>query len=69
VQGLRIPALVANSRAYYQNYLFRRALLGSWALEVYYQSRFRAFDYSPSTQQFYLQDYFPIRRYALADVF
>ena len=38
-------------------------------VEVYYQSRFRGYDYSPSTQQFYVQDNFTIRNYALADVF
>ena len=69
VQNLRIPTLVASSRAYFQSFLFRRALLGQLGTEVYYQSRFRAYDYSPSNQQFYLQDNFRIRRYALADVF
>ena len=67
--GVRIPALVTNSRVYYQNYLFRRALFGQIGAEVYYQSRFRAYDYSPSTQQFYLQDHFTIRNYAIANVF
>ncbi|WP_375418815.1 putative porin [uncultured Hymenobacter sp.] len=69
VQGLRIPALVAQSRVYYQNYLFRRALFGQIGVETYFQTRYQAFDYSPSTQQFYLQDHFTIRRYAVADAF
>lgn len=69
VLGVRVPTLVTDSRIYYQNYLFRRALLGQFGVEVYYQSRFRAYDYSPSTQQFYLQDHFTIRNYAVADAF
>ncbi|RZK25738.1 MAG: hypothetical protein EOO63_15635, partial [Hymenobacter sp.] len=37
--------------------------------EVYYQSNFRADGYSPSTQQFYVQDTFTIPKYAVASVF
>ena len=37
--------------------------------EVYYQSRYRALDYSPSTQQFYLQNSFTIRNYPVVDAF
>ncbi len=68
--GLRIPALVTFSRAYYQSNLLGRLLPPSQlGVEVYYQSRFRAYDYSPSTQQFYVQDNFTVPGYALADVF
>ncbi|WP_198976952.1 putative porin [Hymenobacter sp. BT523] len=69
VNGLRIPALVSNSRVYYESYIFRRALFSQIGAEVYYQSRYRAFDYSPSTQQFYQQNTFTIRNYAVANVF
>lgn len=69
VDGLRIPALVTNSRVYYQSYIFKKALLSQVGAELYYQSRFRAFDYSPSTQQFYQQNNFTIRNYAVANVF
>jgi hypothetical protein len=69
VLGLRIPTLVSNSRVFYENYLFRRALFGQIGAEVYYQSRFKGYDYSPSTQQFYLQDHFTIRNYAVANAF
>jgi hypothetical protein len=67
--GLRIPALVTESRLYYQTYVFKKALLGQVGGELYYQSRFRGYAYSPSTQQFYVQDYFTIRNYAVANVF
>ncbi|RZK34772.1 MAG: hypothetical protein EOO57_10445, partial [Hymenobacter sp.] len=39
--GLRIPALVTESRVYYQTYVFKKALLGQVGAELYYQSRFR----------------------------
>jgi len=69
VDGIRIPALVTDSRVYYQTYIFRKALLSQMGAEVYYQSRYRAFDYSPSTQQFYQQDHFTIRGYPVVDLF
>ncbi|RZK39529.1 MAG: hypothetical protein EOO57_03230, partial [Hymenobacter sp.] len=67
--GLRIPALVGESRVYYQTHVFRKALLGQVGAEVYYQSAFRAYGYSPSTQQFYVQDGFTIPKYAVASAF
>ncbi len=69
VEGVRIPALVSNSRLFFESYIFGKALFSQTGLEVYYQSRLRAFDYSPSTQQFYQQDHFTIRNYAVADLF
>ena len=67
--GLRIPSLVTNSRIYHEAYILHKALFTQVGFEVYYQSHFRAYNYSPSTQQFYLQDHFTIRNYAVADVF
>ena len=69
VDGVRIPALVSVSRVFYESYIFRKALFSQTGLEMYYQSRLRAFDYSPSTQQFYQQDRFTIRNYPVVDVF
>ncbi|MCA8830583.1 putative porin [Hymenobacter pini] len=67
--GLRIPAVVAESRVYYQGYLFKKALLGQVGVQGYFQSRWKAYDYSPSTQQFYVQDHFTIRSTPVVDVF
>ena len=67
--ALRIPALVTESRAYYQSYIFGKAMFTQVGLEFYYQSRFRGYNYSPSTQQFYLQDDFTIRNYGVASAF
>ncbi|GAB3846131.1 putative porin [Hymenobacter terrigena] len=68
-EGLRIPSLVTNSRVFYESYIFRKALFNQIGAEVYYQSAFRGYDYSPSTQQFYQQDHFTIGAHAIADVF
>ncbi len=68
-EGLRIPRLVTESRAYYQSYIFGKAMFTQTGLEFYYQSRFKGYDYSPSTQQFYLQDNFTIRNYGVASAF
>lgn len=68
-EAIRIPALVAQSRVYYQTYVFKKALLGQIGAEVYYQTRYRGYAYSPSTQQFFVQDYFTIRDYAVASAF
>ncbi|MDO7849723.1 putative porin [Hymenobacter sp. M29] len=69
VNGIRIPNLVTNSRVFYESYIFRKAMFTQTGIQVYYQSRYRAFDYSPSTQQFYQQDHFTITNHAVADVF
>ncbi|HEX8659557.1 MAG TPA: putative porin [Hymenobacter sp.] len=69
VEGIRIPSLVTNSRVFYESYIFKKAMLSQVGLEMYYQSRFRAPDYSPSNQQFYQQNSFSIRNYALVDLF
>jgi hypothetical protein len=68
-EGLRIPALVTESRVYYQRRVFGRALFAQVGAELYYQSSFRAYSYAPSTQQFYVQDSFTIGNYAVANAF
>ncbi|WP_176909462.1 putative porin [Hymenobacter lapidiphilus] len=67
--ALRIPAVVGEARVYYQGYLFKKALFGQVGVQGYYQSRWKAYDYSPSTQQFFVQDHFTIRSVPVADVF
>ena len=67
--GLRVPALVTESRVYYQRLVFGHALFAQVGGELYYQSTFRAYDYAPSTQQFYVQDKFTIGNYAVANAF
>ncbi len=67
--ALHIPAVVGEARLYYQGYLFKKALFGQVGVQGYYQSRWQAYDYSPSTQQFFVQDHFTIRSVPVADVF
>ncbi|MCI1187376.1 putative porin [Hymenobacter sp. DH14] len=69
VNGLRIPALVTESRAYYEAYIFRKALFSQTGLELYSQSAYQAFAYSPSTQQFYQQNAFTIGAYPIVNAF
>ena len=69
VDGLRIPALVTESRAYYEAYIFRKALFSQTGLELYCQSAYKAFTYSPSTQQFYQQETFKIGAYPIVNAF
>jgi hypothetical protein len=68
-EGLRIPALVTESRVYYQRRVFGRALFAQVGAELYYQSRFRGYAYAPGTQQFYVQNDFTIGSYAVANAF
>ena len=68
-RGLRIPKLVTNSKVYYQSYIFKQALFSQVGVELYYQSAFKGYAYSPSTQQFHLQDNFSIPGYPLVDVY
>ncbi|MCC2546277.1 putative porin [Hymenobacter sp. BT175] len=67
--GIRIPPVAAYSKVYFQGALFKKALFGQVGADVYFQSRWRAYDYSPSTQQFYLQDEFTIRGYPVVGAF
>ncbi|MFD2785483.1 putative porin [Hymenobacter rubripertinctus] len=67
--ALRVPALVGESRLYYQGSVFRNALFGQVGVQGYFQSRWQAYDYSPSTQQFFVQDHFTIRNVPVVDVF
>ncbi|WP_311182096.1 putative porin [Hymenobacter volaticus] len=66
---IRIPDLITNSKVYYQGYLFKKAIFGQIGAEVYYQSSWQPYDYSPSTQQFFLQNHFTAANFAVADVF
>lgn len=67
--GLRIPKLVGNSRIYTEGFIFKNALFTQAGIETYFQSRYTPYDYDPSTQQFFVQDHFTSRSFAVADVF
>jgi len=67
--ALRVPALVAESRVYYQRRVFGRALFAQVGGELYYQARFRPYGYAPDTQQFFVQDAFTSGSYAIFNAF
>ncbi len=66
---LRVPALVAESRVYYQRRVFGRALFAQVGGELYYQARFQPYGYSPDTQQFYVQNDFASGNFAVVNAF
>ena len=68
-EGLSIPKVVGNSRVYAEGFVFKKALFTQIGVETYFQSRYRPYDYDPSTQQFFVQDHFTSRSFAVADVF
>ncbi|MGI4835768.1 MAG: putative porin [Janthinobacterium lividum] len=67
--ALRIPALVTESRVYYQTSVFKSALFGQVGAEYTYQSGWYGYNYAPSTQQFYVQDNFLLPAYGVANVY
>jgi hypothetical protein len=67
--GLRIPPIVGNSRLYLEGYLFRKALFSQIGVEAFYRDRFQPYGYSPSLQQFFVQNDFTTRSYSVIDVF
>ncbi|NML64104.1 putative porin [Hymenobacter sp. RP-2-7] len=67
--ALRIPALVTESRVYYQTSVFKSALFGQVGAEYTYQSSWYGYNYAPSTQQFYVQNSFLLPAYGVANVF
>ncbi|MFC5270181.1 putative porin [Adhaeribacter terreus] len=72
---IRMPELIANSKLYYQGFIFKRALFGQIGVETTYRTGYSADAYSPSLQQFYLEDevnsplYPKVESYPVIDVF
>lgn len=65
----RVPELMAYGDVYFQKYWFNSALLARFGLQWRYFSTYKAPDYDPVTQQFYLQDSFTVPGYLLADLY
>lgn len=66
---IRIPEWLVDSKLYFQGFLFKKALLGQFGVQMYLPSEYQADAYMPVTQQFYLQNDFWIRTYPVVDVF
>ena len=66
---LSLPALSVHSHNYYNNQLFNKALELNIGIDLFYNTRFYADKYSPSTMQFYNQDTEKTGNYPKIDVF
>lgn len=66
---IRIPEWLVNSKVYYQGHIFKKALYGQIGVEMSYTDSYLADAYMPVTQQFYLQNQFPVQNYPVIDVF
>jgi hypothetical protein len=64
-----VPALLLNSKVYYEGSIFRNALYGQFGIDTYFTTAYNAFGYMPVTQQFHLQNTFPAYAYPVVDLF
>ncbi len=66
---IRLPEFVLKNSLYYENYLFKKALLMQIGIDCFYNSEFYSNRYMPATSQFYLQDNKKYGNYLLLDFF
>src|SRR4030095_11764883 len=66
---IRVPDWFINSKAYFQGFIFKKALFGQIGLETTYRSSYFGDAYAPALQQFYLQDNFKLESYPVVDAF
>jgi len=72
---IRLPQFIGNTKLYYQGYIFKKALFGQVGVETTFRTGYSADNYSPSLQQFYLEDerndalYPNVGSYPVVDVF
>ena len=65
---IRIPALFASAELTY-DFIYAKVLYVQVGVSAAYRSSYLADAYMPLTQQFYLQNYFLVDQYAVADAF
>ena len=66
---IRVPEIYNHLRIYYQGRIFKKALLTQIGVDLFWKSDYFANHYMPITQQFYLNNYFLVENYLLADFF
>jgi Putative porin len=66
---IKMPTFYSQTRIYYKNILFKRALLMQIGFDFFWKSAFQANYYMPVTQQFYLNNNFIVQPYLLGDFF
>jgi hypothetical protein len=64
-----VPALLLNSKVYYEGSLFKNALFGQLGLDTYFTTAYHAYGYMPVTQQFHFQKAYQASAYPVVDVF
>jgi hypothetical protein len=66
---IQVPEIYNHSRVYIENKIFKNALLIQLGADFFWRSTYYANKYMPITQQFYLNNDFPVNSYLIADVF
>ena len=66
---IRVPDWLIQSTAYFEGFIFRKALYGQIGVTGTYRSAYYGDAYMPALQQFYLQDGFLLEAYPVVDVF
>lgn len=66
---VRLPSVVLNGSLYYENDIFKKAMLLQVGLSCLYNASYFANSYSPVTGQFYLQDERKYGNYPMIDLF
>jgi hypothetical protein len=66
---IKMPKLYSQTRIYYKNNLFKKALLMQIGFDFFWKSSYDANYYMPVTQQYYLNNSFNVPSYLLADFF
>jgi hypothetical protein len=66
---IRMPEWYVNSKAYLQGPMFKKAINVQAGVEMNWHSTYLADGYMPVTQQFHLQNAFPVSQYPTLDVF
>ena len=66
---LSLPVISVYSHNYYQNFLFKKALLLQFGIDVFYHTKFYSDNYMPSIMQFYNQRKHKTGNYPKIDVF
>ncbi|PRY15714.1 putative beta-barrel porin [Pontibacter ummariensis] len=66
---VRIPEWLLESKLYVETSIFKDALFSQLGMQLTMASRYYADGYMPVTQQFFVQDAFPVQGYPVFDVF
>jgi hypothetical protein len=66
---IRVPEIILDHSLYYENDLFKKAMLLQVGVSLFYTSAFYANSYMPATGEFYLQDQKKCAAYPFIDFF